>query len=83
MFRQDLKALHKYRRSESPRRGARRREWNGHRLPAEWPVPIGQEGRTGARMRDLRRNSGRGEFENSHGNVFLGVSRECRDLTRA
>ena len=47
------------------------------------PVPIGQEGRTGARMRDLRCDSGRGEFENSHGDVFLGVARECQDLTRA
>jgi len=39
-------------------------------------VPVGQESCTGACMRDLRRHSGRGELENSHGDVFLGVSLE-------
>ena len=34
------------------------------------PVPVGQEGFAGARMGDLRRNSGRRELENSHGDVF-------------
>jgi hypothetical protein len=34
-------------------------------------------------MRDLRRNSGRGELQNSHGDVFLDVSRDCCELTRA
>ena len=39
--------------------------------PVHGPVPVGQEGLAGARMRDLRRNGGRRELENSHGDVFL------------
>src|SRR6056297_607524 len=35
------------------------------------PVPVGQEGFAGARMCDLRRDSGGRELENSHGDVFL------------
>ncbi len=39
--------------------------------PVHRPVPVGQEGRAGTRMCDLRRNSGGRELENSHGDVFL------------
>lgn len=43
------------------------------------PVPVGQEGFAGARMCDLRRDSGRRELENSHGDVFpLGVGGSTR-----
>ena len=37
------------------------------------PVPVGQEGLAAARMRDLRRDSGRRELENSHGMSFRWV----------
>ncbi|GIT88619.1 hypothetical protein ROBYS_36350 [Roseobacter sp. OBYS 0001] len=39
--------------------------------PVHGSVPVGQEGFAGARMGDLRRDSGRRELENSHGDVFL------------
>ena len=46
-------------------------------------VPVGQEGRTGARMGDLGRDSGRGEFKNSHECCFLegGMGRVFREFS--
>jgi hypothetical protein len=49
--------------------------------PVHGPVPVRQEGFAGARMGDLRRNSGRRELENSHGDVFLfGLEGSTRAL---
>src|SRR6056297_3554256 len=54
--------------------------------PVHRSVPVGQEGFAGARMRDLRRDSGRRELENSHGDVFLfgvGGSTRAGEMLRA
>ena len=47
--------------------------------PVNGSVPVGQEGLAGTRVGDLRRDSGGGELENSHGDVFrLSVGRSNR-----
>src|SRR6056297_1583534 len=55
--------------------------------PVHGSGPVGQEGLAGARMCDLRRDSGRRELENSHGDVFLfgvrkGRPARCLSLSR-